>query len=125
MASLTSILTGHGYLNQLGSGTTILTGNNSGFSGLATIVSGGTLQVGNGSSNGNIGAASVTNNGTLAFDLSNTLLLSNAVSGTGQLNQIGTGTLTIATNETYSGATLITNGGTIVAANTNALVPAP
>jgi autotransporter-associated beta strand protein len=98
-----------GSLIQEGTGTTILAGNNS-YTGSTTITA-GTLQVGNGGANGSLGtAATVTDNGTLAFNLSGNTTVSTTITGTGNLTQAGTGTTILTANNSYSGTTTITAG---------------
>ncbi|MBU6404689.1 MAG: autotransporter-associated beta strand repeat-containing protein, partial [Proteobacteria bacterium] len=101
---------GTGSLTQMGSGTTILTGANT-YSGTTTIDA-GTLQVGNGGSTGSLGSntGAITDNGTLAFDLSNATTLGNALTGTGGLTQMGSGTTILDGINTYSGGTTISGG---------------
>ena len=70
-------ISGSGAVNQIGAGTTILTGANL-YSG-GTTISGGTLQLGSGGTSGSI-AGGVTNNGTLAFNRSDTATFSGAIS---------------------------------------------
>ena len=65
-------ISGSGSLRQVGSGTTILTGNNNYTGG--TTVAAGTLQIGNGGTTGSI-VGDVVNDGVLAFNRSNTLTL--------------------------------------------------
>src|SRR5207253_1408311 len=55
-------------LTKVGSGTLILAGSNS--YGGTTTISAGTLQLGSGGSTGSIGSGAITDNGTLAFNLS-------------------------------------------------------
>src|SRR5262249_49358291 len=81
-------ITGTGVLNQMGVGTTILTGTNTYGS---TTITAGTLQVGDGTSGSITGA--VADGSILAFDLSSPYTFSGAISGLGQVNQIGSGTL--------------------------------
>ncbi|MDE3140568.1 MAG: autotransporter domain-containing protein, partial [Pseudomonadota bacterium] len=75
-------------------------------------------QVGNGGSTGSLGSntGAITDNGTLAFDLSNATTLGNALTGTGNLDQMGSGTLTLTGANTYSGTTTI-DAGTLQVGN--------
>ena len=52
----------------------------------------------------------ITNNGTLAFDRSDTVTVSALISGTGSVTQIGTGTTVIAAANTYTGGTTVAGG---------------
>ncbi len=49
-------------------------------------------------------------NGNLAFNRTDAVTFPGNVSGTGSLNQIGTGTLTLTGTNTYTGGTTITAG---------------
>ena len=110
---------GNGRINQLGSGTSILTGDNSGFSGVTTI-SAGVLQVGNGGMNGNLGSSSVVNNASLVMNRSDTLTLGNNISGSGSVTQAGVGMTVLSGNNSYSGKTTV-SAGTLEFASTGAL----
>ncbi len=100
-------ISGTGSVQQIGAGTTILTGNNS-YSGGTTIAM-GTLQLGNGGTSGLI-TGNVTNNGTLAFNRSDAVTFDGAITGAGALNQLGSGTTILTANNSYSGGTTITAG---------------
>ncbi|WMT91979.1 autotransporter-associated beta strand repeat-containing protein [Pelagibacterium sp. H642] len=101
------LISGTGSVTHTGSGTTILTADNT-YSGDTTI-SAGTLQLGDGGTSGSI-VGNVTNNGTLAFDRSDTYTFGGTVSGTGSLEQIGSGTTILTADSTYSGGTTISAG---------------
>ena len=101
-------ISGSGTLSQQGPGTLILTGNNT--YGGSTTIGGGVLQIGNGDGNGTLGSGSVTDNATLAFDRSDNVTLSNAISGSGGLSQEGGGTLILPGANTFSGVTRIGSG---------------
>ncbi len=101
-----NIISGSGSLTQSGSGTTILTGANSYG---ATTISAGTLQVGNGGTSGSLGSGAVSNSGTLVFNRSDAILSVSNVTGSGAIQQSGSGTTTLnGTNS--SGSTLISAG---------------
>ena len=106
--TLSGVISGGGALvkDTLGS-TLTLTGNNT-FTG-ATTVSAGTLQVGNGGSSGSI-AGDINNNATLAFNRSTDSSLAGNITGTGVVNKLGAGTLTLTGNNTYSGDTTVWAG---------------
>ena len=101
------LITGTGSLTQAGSGTLILTGTDT-YSG-GTAISAGTLQIGDGTTVGSI-TGNVTDNGTLAFDHSDTVVYGNTISGTGALTQAGSGMLILTQANTYTGATTIGAG---------------
>src|SRR5271166_2880097 len=105
--TFSGVISGTGSLVQLGSGTLVLTGNNTYTGG--TTISAGTLQIGNGGTTGSI-TGNVTDNGTLAFDRSDAVTFAGAISGTGSLAQLGSGTLTLTGNNTYTGSTTISAG---------------
>ena len=111
--TVANLISGTGGLSQLGTGTVILTGANT-YGGATIIGSGsnaGTLQVGNGGSDGSLGAStSVVNNGTLAFNLTTTPTVSAAISGSGGLSQLGSGTTVLTGNNSYGGTTTISAG---------------
>ncbi|MEI6032736.1 MAG: autotransporter-associated beta strand repeat-containing protein [Verrucomicrobiae bacterium] len=95
----------------------ILTGNNT-YAGPTTIITAGTLQIGNGTTDGSISnSSSVTNNGSLIYNLVGTQTYANTISGTGTLTKNGAGTLILSGNNTYAGETTIGNatatGGTL------------
>jgi autotransporter-associated beta strand protein len=100
-------ISGSGSLQQVGSGTTILTGNNS-FTGGTTIAA-GTLQIGNGGTTGSL-TGNVVNDSVLAFNRSNAVTLSVNISGNGSVQQIGSGTTILTGTNTYSGNTTVSGG---------------
>jgi autotransporter-associated beta strand protein len=105
------LISGSGNLNQIGSGTTILTANNTYPGG--TIISAGTLQLGNGGTMGAL-VGNVTDNGSLVFDRSNSITFNGKISGSGNFIQSGSGTTIIGGTNTYSGGTIINNGTLLV-----------
>ena len=104
-------ISGTGSVTQIGTGTTILSGNNTYTGG--TTISAGILQIGNGRTTGSI-TGNVVDNGTLAFDRSDLVTFGGVVSGTGNLNQLGSGTLILTAVNTYTGTTTVNAGSLIV-----------
>ncbi|WP_027285459.1 autotransporter outer membrane beta-barrel domain-containing protein [Rubritepida flocculans] len=101
-------ISGPGTLVQAGSGTLILTGGNAHTGG--TTILAGRLQVGDGGATGSLGSGTITNNGTLAFNRSDTVTFSNAIQGSGNLEQNGTGNLILSGVLTYTGQTIVNAG---------------
>ena len=112
--TLSSVVSGTGQLEQVGTGTTIVSADNT-FTGPTTI-SAGTLQLGNAGATGSLGTSAVVDNSVLAVDHSDTFTLLGKVSGTGQFDQIGTGTTILTASNTYTGGTTI-SGGTLQLGN--------
>ncbi|MCL2760375.1 MAG: autotransporter outer membrane beta-barrel domain-containing protein [Desulfuromonadales bacterium] len=108
-------ISGAGTVNQE-AGTTIFTADNTYTGG--TNISGGTLQLGDGGTSGSI-VGDVADNGILAFDRSDSLTLDGVISGTGVVNQIGSGTTTLTGVNTYSGGTNINAGTLQISADDN------
>ena len=104
-------IAGAGRLTKTGAATLTLTGTGTYLGG--TTVSAGTLQLGNGGATGSI-VGNVVDNGTLAINRSNTLILDGAISGTGGLMQIGPGTTLLTGSSTYLGATSVDAGKLVV-----------
>ena len=101
-------------LVKSGSGTQVLTGANTYTSG--TLVSSGVLEgIGGSSLQGNI-----TNNATVNFNQTTTNTYSGNMSGTGVLNKLGTGTVTLTGTNSHSGGTTL-SAGTLNLNSANAL----
>jgi autotransporter-associated beta strand protein len=98
-------------LIKSGTGTLTLTGANT-YTGGTTIAA-GTLQLGNGGTSGSV-TGDVTDNGTLAFNRSDSVTFAGVVSGTGGVVKLGTGVLTLPGTETYNGPTTVNAGSLIV-----------
>jgi outer membrane autotransporter protein len=113
--TLNGVISGTGAVQQIGAGTTILTGANTYAGG--TTISAGTLQLGNGGTSGSI-AGDVTDNSVLAFDRSDAISFGGVISGTGTVSQIGTGVTTLSGINSYAGGTTIT-AGTLVGSATS------
>jgi|GEM_PF-1223577 len=128
--TLSNALSGSGNLTKSGSGTLILSGNNSAYSG-DMIVSEGTLFIASASGlgTGNLelaggmllttgstvslaGNVFLDTDGATFYTNGGDLILSGVISGAGSLTKSGTGTLTLSGTNTYAGATTI-SGGTL------------
>ena len=107
-------INGGGAVTKSTAGTLVLLGTNT-YTG-ATTISAGTLQAGNGGTSGTLGSGNVIDNATLAFNRSNLLTVANNVSGSGVVNQTGTGTTVLSGANTYTGQTTI-SAGTVLANN--------
>lgn len=113
-------VSGSGVFNQVGSGTTAITGSLTHTGG--TTISSGTLQIGNGGTIGSI-VGNITANGTLAVNRSDAVSLANLIGGTGGVSQLGNGTTTLTGANTYTGATVITAGTLSISSVANAGTP--
>ncbi|SUC82771.1 Extracellular serine protease precursor [Pannonibacter phragmitetus] len=105
---LDGTLSGTGGLVKTGGGALYLLGTGS-YSG-GTTISAGTLVVGNGSTSGTLGAGDIVNNGALVFNRSDVVTLASDVTGTGTLEQAGSGTLVVTGKVDVTGATTISSG---------------
>ncbi|NBT14594.1 MAG: hypothetical protein EBS56_13625, partial [Planctomycetia bacterium] len=116
--TIASTISGSGSLTHQGSGTTILTADNT-YSGTTTI-SAGTLQLGNGGTSGTVASASVITNNNLVVNRSDALTLASNISGGGNLIMNGTGTLTLTGTNSYTNKTTL-NAGTLSLGSANAI----
>ncbi len=85
-------------------GTVILTNTNT-YTGITTIGSGDTLQLGDGTTDGTItNSASITDNGTLIYNrlTGSSFTYGNVISGTGSLTKSGSGTQILSGANTYT-----------------------
>ncbi|EHI7776407.1 autotransporter outer membrane beta-barrel domain-containing protein [Salmonella enterica] len=106
-------ISGSGQVVKSGDETLTLSGTNT-YSG-GTLISGGTLVASNVEA---LGTGDVTNDAVLELNTSGDF--DNALSGSGQVEKSGDGTLTLSGSNTYTGGTLISSG-TLVANDVNAL----
>jgi fibronectin-binding autotransporter adhesin len=105
------VISGSGPVTQAGPGTTILSGTNSYAGG--TTITGGTLQLGSGGATGSI-TGDVLNNGVLAFNRNNTYAFDGLISGSGVVEQLGSGATILAADNSYAGETNVREGTLIV-----------
>jgi fibronectin-binding autotransporter adhesin len=108
-------------LTKAGAGKLVIAGA-SDYTGTTTI-SGGILQLGNGSTAGSLSASSaIVNNANLTIDRSNAVtqgtdFSSAAITGTGSFTNAGGGVTTLSAANTYAGGTTI-SAGTLLVSNT-------
>lgn len=129
-----------GSLTKAGAGTLMLENQNS-YPG-ATVIDGGTLEVGGntyGGSAGSLGTGPVTNNAELQFNLNDTYSVTQNIYGTGGISNLnsgavtlagnvmgggvtqdGSGSLTLSGSNTYTGSTIVMEG-VLQVASSNAL----
>jgi autotransporter-associated beta strand protein len=106
-------ISGTGGIAKQGTGTLIVA--NSGvndFTGGVNINS-GTVQVGNGGTDGVLGSGPIANFGTLALNRSDSFALANIVSGNGVITKSGTGAATVPVSGNSTGAVTV-NAGTLL-----------
>ncbi|EED2789207.1 AIDA autotransporter-like protein ShdA, partial [Salmonella enterica subsp. enterica] len=106
-------ISGSGQVEKSGDGTLTLSGSNTYTGG--TLISGGTLVASNVEA---LGTGDVTNDAVLELNTGGTF--DNAISGSGQVEKSGDGTLTLSGSNTYTGGTTI-NDGTLIATSVDAL----
>jgi autotransporter-associated beta strand protein len=101
-------------LTKLGSNTLILSQDNT-YTG-RTVISGGTLQLGDAGSTGKLSPSSViVNNGNLTIYRSDAVVQGTdfsaaPITGTGSFTQAGTGTTTLSAANTFTGTTTVSDG---------------
>ena len=99
---------GGGGLEKLGTGALTLSGTNT-YTG-TTIISSGTLSIGDGGATGSLGLGNIVNNGSLIVNRNNATSLANAISGVGGVTIAGTGVTTLSGVNIYTGGTSVNAG---------------
>ena len=119
-------ISGPGSLTKL-SGNTVTLLNSNSYTG-GTVVSAGTLQLGNNGTAGWIPAqpvgVAITNNGTITFNRADTNAINDPITGTGSLIQNGSGLTLLGVTNSFTGNVTVngtTNGGVLLVTNAAAL----
>ncbi len=105
-------------LEKYGSGTLTFTNPNS-HSGL-NILDSGTVRIGNGGNSGALGTGQINNFATLIINRTGTLVMPNVIVGSGTIEKLGSGVLTLGGNSIFSGPVTLT-AGTISSTHENCL----
>ncbi|SBV33728.1 Outer membrane autotransporter barrel domain protein [uncultured Sphingopyxis sp.] len=109
-------IVGTGSVRQAGTGTTVLTGTNLYTGG--TAIENGTLQLGDGGASGSI-VGDVANDGAFVFNRSDLVTFGGLISGSGAVEQVGSGTTVLTGVNSYAGGTSILGGTLQVSADAN------
>ena len=112
---------GNGVINQLGTGTTVLTGSNAVFAGPVNILN-GTLAIGNGiTTGGSSSTGNMLNNSTLVLApaSSDAYSVPGIIAGTGTVIHAGPGKTTLAGTNNYTAPTLVNAGNLQVTGSLN------
>jgi autotransporter-associated beta strand protein len=104
-------ISGTGALTKQGNSTLAIANSGNDFSGGVNLQQ-GTLQLGNGSTTGDLGSGPLANSGNLVLDRSDSFILANIVSGNGNLTQAGAGAVTVPVSGDSTG-TVSVNSGTL------------
>ena len=108
-ASYSNVISGTGALTLSGAGTVTLSGTNT-YSGVTTITS-GTLQIGDGFTDGSIASSSgIVLTSALVYNVVGSGSYANVISGAGSLSKTGLGTLTLSAANTFTGAITVSAG---------------
>lgn len=84
-----------------------------GSEGMLQIASGGVLEIGDGGTTGSL-VGDVTDNGRLKFNRSDRIAYGGVISGSGAVDQVGTGTLILNGANLYTGDTTVRSGSLVV-----------
>lgn len=98
-----------GSVTKNGTGTVVVTSANTTTGAIA--VNAGTLQIGDGTTDGSFASAAyITNNASLVYNVATAQSYGNAIGGTGSVTKSGGGTLTLSGANNYGGGTTVSAG---------------
>jgi autotransporter-associated beta strand protein len=120
--ALDGVISGSGSFTKQGLGNLLINVNNS-YTG-DTVITAGTLTVGNGAANGTISNGAITNDGVLVLNRNVNFSLSQSVSGSGSIRKQTANLLTVPNENSYSGGTEVV-AGTILMLHPSALGSGP
>ncbi len=106
-------ITGTGNFNLVKQGAATLTLTSTNNVGGSTTISAGTLQIGAGGTTGSLDS-SIVDNAALVFNRFDNVTFSNTISGTGTVQKLGAGVLTLSGGSSYAGATFVDAGTLLV-----------
>ncbi|WP_244140230.1 autotransporter outer membrane beta-barrel domain-containing protein [Caballeronia sp. BCC1704] len=126
-STFSGVISGDGSLTKTGAGAWTLAGDNT-FAGVTTIAA-GRLQLGAGGASGSV-TGDIVDDGTLVFDRGGNVTYGGAISGSGDVVQQGSGTVTLTRTHSYGGNTAVNSGALVLAggaqlANTRQVTIAP
>lgn len=108
---------GSGSLTKSGAGTLTLENDNVFTS---VLINAGTVQIGSGGYSGTIAGGTITNNAALVFNRADALTVTNEITGSGAVKQIGSGQTVLTGSNSYTGPTFV-DAGTLSPRNSFAL----
>lgn len=117
-ATINNTLVGNANVTLMGPGTLVLAGDNT-YTG-RTVIAFGTLQLGNGGTSGSI-VGDVVDESSLVFNRSDAVTYGGVISSSGNVTQMGAGTLTLTGENTYTGGTTIATGSTLALAGSGSV----
>jgi autotransporter-associated beta strand protein len=89
-----------------------------------TEIEAGTVTVGGGTISGALGTGNIINHAALIYNQTSNVAITKIISGTGSLTKLGSGTLTLAGNNTFAGGATL-SAGYLVASNSSSLGAGP
>ncbi|TDN53917.1 autotransporter-associated beta strand repeat-containing protein [Scandinavium goeteborgense] len=108
------VISGSGGMERVGSGSTVLLGNNT-YTGKTYIGVGSSLALGNGGTTGLLSTqTNITDDGNLIVNHSNNVALNGVISGAGNFRQTGLGVTRLGGANSYAGSTGVEKGTLLV-----------